>query len=417
MVLARAGFRVALFEKEKHPRFHIGESILPRTAALLKELQIDEAVAKLPQVPKYGAEFCLGDGSPSLMFSFTNGLVPGAPIFNIERSVLDKCLIEEARLAGVEVFEETNVRSIDRLEQDNVELTTSAGKVSGRILMDCSGHGTIVARHLGTRRTFSEPELQKVAYFNHFDNVRRPDGIATGHPCIVMCEEGWFWLIGLNEKVTSVGFVTRPSFVKTLNLPPDKLLQWAIARCPAVRERMKNASGPNTNRVLSDFSYKCSPLAGPGYFLVGDAGSFLDPIFSTGVTLALVGGNEAGKHAIRVLRGEESPAAAQQEYSNFVEGSTGVLWRLIRGYYRHSFRELFMNGQGPLSVHRAVISVLAGQVFPRPVWALRWRLRFFALCVKVQEWVPLCPRRKPFSLCAESPVEQSQFGNVTAEVA
>ena len=88
-----------------------------------------------------------------------------------------------------------------------------------------------------------------------------------------------------------------------------------------------------------------------------------------------------------------------------VEGSTGVFWRLIRNYYRHSFRELFMSGSGPLQVHRAVISTLAGNVFPKPPWSLQWRLRFFDLCVRVQRWVPLCPRRAECSLLAEEPVE------------
>lgn len=417
LVMARAGLRIALFEKEQHPRFHIGESILPRTTPLLKELQLEDAIAALPKVPKYGAEFCLGDGSPSLMFGFTDGLLPGFPVFNIERSRLDACLFEQARNAGVDVFEETTVRSIDKLEQDDVIVTSTAGVFNARMLMDCSGHGTIVARHLGTRKNFADPELQKVAYFEHFDNVRRPEGKANGHPCIVMCEEGWFWLIGLNERVTSVGFVTRPNFVKTLSIPPDQLLQWAIARCPAVRERMRNATGPQTNRVLADFSYKCGPLAGPGYFMVGDAGAFLDPIFSTGVTLAAMGANQAAQHAIRVLRKEESLATARDAYTTFVEGSTGIFWRLIRAYYRHSFRELFMNGSGPFNVHRAIISILAGQVFPRPVWALRWRLHLFMFFVWLQKWVPLVPRRKPFSLRQETPVERDIPAPVMAGVA
>ena len=118
-----------------------------------------------------------------------------------------------------------------------------------------------------------------------------------------MCREGWFWLIGLSETRTSVGFVTRPSFVKEVDVPADRLLRWAVARCPVVRHRMRDAVGPATNEVLSDFSYTCKPHAGPGYFLVGDAGCFLDPIFSTGVTLAMMGGREA---ALRHAR----PAAA-----------------------------------------------------------------------------------------------------------
>jgi 2-polyprenyl-6-methoxyphenol hydroxylase-like FAD-dependent oxidoreductase len=274
--------------------------------------------------------------------------------------------------------------------------------------MDCSGHGTIVGRHLGTRKTFDDPNLQKVAYFEHFDHVERPPGEATGHPCIVMCEEGWFWLIGLNETRTSVGFVTRPEFVKTLGVPADRLLAWAVARCPAVRHRMRDAVGPDTNRVLSDFSYRCRPYAGPGYFLVGDAGCFLDPIFSTGATLAMMGAQAAAGGAIAMLRGQITPQRARARYLKFVDHSTGIFWRMIRGYYHHSFRELFMQGAGPLQVHKAIISILAGQVFPRPAWALRWRMWMFHCMVRAQKIVPLVPRREPFSLLAgsDSPTQQ-----------
>jgi hypothetical protein len=118
-----------------------------------------------------------------------------------------------------------------------------------------------------------------------------------------------------------------------------------------------------------------------------------------------MGAVEAARHTLDILRGRAAPAAARQAYCRFVEGSTGVFWRLIRSYYRHSFRELFMNGRGPLKVHAAVISTLAGQVFPKPVWPLRWRLRFFDLCVLLQRFVPLCPRRAECSLLAETPVQ------------
>lgn len=288
---------------------------------------------------------------------------------------------------------------------------------AGRVLLDCSGHGTLVGRHLGTRRGFDNPQLQKVAYFQHFENVERLPGNASGHPTIFMCAEGWFWLIGLSGTKTSVGFVTRPAFVKEIGVAPERLLQWAIARCPVVRHRTRNAVGSQTNDVLSDFSYSCRPHAGPGYFLVGDAGCFLDPIFSTGVTLAMMGAREAARRTLEILRNENRPDSARREYSRFVEGSTGVFWRLIRNYYRHSFRELFMNGRGPLQVHNAVISILAGEVFPRPSWSLRWRLRFFELCVHLQRYFPLVPRRAECSLLEETPVAIPSAPTASAEPA
>lgn len=411
LVLARAGRRVCLMEKDQHPRFHIGESILPRNADMIAELGLSAKVAALPQLPKYGAEFGMGNDHKSMTFLFSDGLLPGSLVFNIERQHLDKLLLDEARAAGATVFERTVVTAIKRLADHDVEVEAVGDgdrrTIRGRVLLDASGHGTVVGRHLKTRRNFDDPELQKVAYFEHFDNVERLQGTAGGHPTIIMCEEGWFWLIGLNETVTSVGFVTRPSFVKQLNVAPDRLLQWAVARCPVVRHRMRDATGPTSNRVLADFSYTCAPHAGPGHFLVGDAGCFLDPIFSTGVTLAMVGGNEAAKLADAVLAGTMPPGEAQRRYVRFVEESTSVFWRLIRKYYKHSFRELFMEGRGPLQVHKAIISTLAGQVFPRPPWALRWRMRYFELCVWAQQYVPLVPRRARFRLVDEAPVELS----------
>src|SRR5205085_2810975 len=123
------------------------------------------------------------------------------------------------------------------------------------------------------------------------------------------------------------GFVTRPRFTKELNVAPDRLLRWAIERCPVVRHRMRNAVGPTTNRILSDFSYTCAPHAGPGYFLVGDAGCFLDPVFSTGVTLAMVGGEKAATLATQLLRKQIEPETARKTYIKFVTGSTAVFWK------------------------------------------------------------------------------------------
>jgi flavin-dependent dehydrogenase len=407
LVLARLGHRVCIFEKDVHPRFHIGESILPRNMAMLRELGLEEQMRHVPHVPKYGAEFAMGDDFNTMQFLFADGLLAGERVFNIERAAFDKMLLDQARDAGAVVHEATAVKSIDRLEDGHVAVTTEEGRqsVTARVLLDASGHGTVVGRHLKQRRNFDDPQLQKVAYFEHFDDVERLPGEASGHPSIVMAEEGWFWLIGLTDRKTSVGFVTRPSFVRDLGVAPYDMLQWAVARCPVVRHRMRAATGPQTNLVLADFSYTCSPQAGPGYFLIGDAGCFLDPIFSTGVTLAMVGGNEAARQVDQMLRGVRSPRSAQRRYIHFVEGSTAIFWRLIRKYYRHSFRELFMHGRGPHNVHGAIISVLAGQVFPRPPWALRWRMRLFELCVWLQQYIPLVPRRRRFRLLDEQPLK------------
>jgi hypothetical protein len=218
-----------------------------------------------------------------------------------------------------------------------------------------------------------------------------------------MCEEGWFWLIPIGKGRTSIGMVTDADLAKKTGAPANRMLAWGMARCPAVMQRAANATGPETNQIISNFSYSCRPFAGPGYFLLGDAATFLDPIFSSGVCLGMLSGREAATHVQSILAGKASPAAARRRYIGFVERGTGVFFRLINQYYLHSFRELFLNGTGPLRVHSAVLSVLAGQVFPKIPWKLRWRLWLFGALLHLNRLVPLVPRRKPFSLLATEP--------------
>jgi flavin-dependent dehydrogenase len=409
LLLARDGFKVVVLEKATFPRFHIGESILPQNFPLICELGLEKQLKALPHVDKYGAEFVMGDDVKSSMeFTFDRGLLPGSITFNIERSVFDEMLLTQANLAGADVRQNTGVDHIVRLNDGDVAVMVNGKEISGRMILDASGQSTVVARHLGIRKNLDDENLKKVAYFEHFENVERLPGTSAGHPGIVMCKEGWFWLIGLNETRTSVGFVTRPGFAKAIDVPANRMLTWAIARCPVVRHRMRNATGPQTNEVLADFSYRCSPAAGSGYFLVGDAAAFLDPIFSTGVTLAMKGAVQAAQRTMEILRGQTAPATARKRYLRYVDGSTAVFWRLIRGFYHHSFRELFLNGTGPYQMHAAVISALAGNVFPHPPWSLRWRLRLFHLCVELNKFIPMVPRRKEFSLLAQTPVDREE---------
>ena len=410
LLLARQGFDVIVLEKAKFPRFHIGESILPRNFPLVQELELEAALERVPHLKKYGAEFGMGDDPDTTRFYFDTGLIPGSRTFNVERALFDKLLVDQASAAGASVRETTAVKRIVKLMQGDVQVELDNGEtLAGKILLDCSGHGTVVGRHLGLRKPIPDTRLHKVAYLEHFENVERLPGNEDGHPGIIMTTEGWFWLIGLNERVTSIGFVCHPDFIKQANVPANHMLQWAIARCPVVRHRMRNAIGPATNTVLADFSYTCKPIAGNGYFMVGDAGCFLDPIFSTGVTLAMMGAREAARHTAALLKGNARRELALREYIDFVEGSTAVFWHLIRNYYTHSFRELFLSGSGPLNVHGAIISILAGHVFPRPPWPLRWRLWLFDFFRIVNTLVPLVRRRKRFSLLAATPQELPQI--------
>lgn len=413
LLLARAGLNVVLIEKETFPRFHIGETMLPYNRKVIASLGLTEALERTPHVLKLGAEFIHATGSHGTRFYFDSGLVSGAPTFNVERAEFDTMLLNEARKAGVEIRQPETVRQIVRLAENDVQIRLGDGStLAARMLIDASGHGSIVGRHLGTKKHFQEYELQKVAYFQHFDGVSRLPGDAWGHPTIATTKEGWFWIIAINETKTSVGYVTHPDRVRKLGVPANQMLAWAVSRCPVLQERMKDAVGPAMNMTLSDFSYTCKPFSGPGYFLVGDAACFLDPIFSTGVTFAMMDAIEASKHTIALLNGTTRAAKVHRSYEKFIGNTTRVFWKLIRNYYKHSFRELFLNGEGPWQMHRAVISVIAGEVFPKPVWKVRWRLAMFYVCMKLNEFVPMVPRQENFSLEAAEPRPPAVFAGV-----
>jgi flavin-dependent dehydrogenase len=399
LALAREGRRVLLLERATFPRFHIGESFLPRNVVLLRELGLEEELRKLPQVEKRGAEFLLGHGEDEgSLFWFTDHFTHSETVsFNMARAPFDEMLLDAARRAGAEAHEGCAVREIRRLEDGRVEAVTDLGEVSARYLVDASGQSTFLGKHLGLRKV--RPGHRKVACFGHFEGVTRRQGPEGGFIVIVMTDEGWFWLIPLDETKTSVGVVMDAAHVKRAGLPPEQMLSWAVERCPAVRQRMAAAVPVGGHEVLADFSYRCAPYAGPGYFLAGDAAVFVDPIFSTGVCMGMMSAAQAARGISALLQGA-SPEKVRRDYIRYVEGSSSVFFRLIDGYYQHSFRELFLNGRGPLRVHDAALSVLAGYVFPRPSFALRWRMGMFYLFMHLNRFLPLVPRRRRFSLFA-----------------
>lgn len=425
IALARMGRRALILEKAAFPRFHVGESFLPRSLVLLKQLGLLKRLEKLPRVRKFGAEFGFGHGRETSCFTFDHALFDdGHESFNIERAAFDNMLLESARDAGAIVRSSTAVKRIHRLSENDVVIEAGGETITGRCLIDASGQATFLARHLGLRRRI--PNHNKIAYFGHFENAERLPGNAEGHPTVAMCSEGWFWMINIDERRTSVGMVLDANVARSLDIPACDMLFWGIDRCPLVGGRLKRATFPHSTHTISDFSYYCRPFAGPGYFLIGDAAFFLDPVFSSGLCFGMDAALHVADSVDELLAGAEnqttrnrttprSPEAIRRAYLRFMNDTTTPFLRLVNLFYDHSFRELFQHGQGPMQVQRAAISILAGHVFPKPRWSLRWRIRLLAQMVRIQRVFPLVARREPFSLLADAavgsePVERSCVG-------
>jgi len=406
MQLARAGRRVVILEKEQFPRFHVGETMLPAVLQMVTDLGLRDRFEQLAHIDKYGAEFGFGDtdDADTLRFAFTNALTPGPlDTFNIERKLFDGMLLDAAREAGAEVREQSRVTSIDRLAHHDIAVSVDGQSLTANWLLDASGQTAVVGRHLGTKKVIAS--LRNTAFFGHFTGVKRLADDQEGYPTIVMCEEGWFWIIAINPKVTSCGVVLNQEAVRKAGVPKGQMLRWAAERCPLVARRLEHAAFPQTNNVNSDYTYTCEPYAGDGYFLIGDAATFLDPIFSTGVGLGMFGGIESARLIDEVDAGKTTPTAAQQQHIKLIKGSSKHLFQLVHSYYGHHFRELMMNGVGPVQMHRSIISLLAGHVFPRPAWKVVWRFKAMQLAAYLQRKVNMVPRHNRFSLLASEPID------------
>jgi len=399
---ARKGLKVLIIDKDEHPRFHIGESMLPQTAWAWRKLGLEGRIQELPHMPKFGGSFALGHEMETEDFQFENSLVPGDPrSLNIERAPFDQVVLDAAVEAGATVLRRHRIRKIQHLEAGRVVLVISPPEgedftVEGHHLLDASGQGTLVGHHLQTRRTL--PSFKRVAFYNHYTGIPHREGSKAGNPLIVMCEEGWFWLIAISPQKTSVGFVTNSRDAKRLPVAKDRALAYLLERCPLVHDLTRNAEAPEANMVAADFSYTCRPYAGPGYFLLGDAATFIDPMFSTGVCMGLMSALEAVDLLIAGRRGKRSMTSAYRHYDRYIASSSGVFFDLVHLFYDHAFREVFLHGRGPVNVQGALTTVLAGTIYPRMSWAIRWRMELLKTVVRMNRFVPMVPRRPRFSL-------------------
>ncbi len=424
LLLARAGKRVIVLEKSTFPRFHVGESFLPAGFELIKKLGLEERLSRLPRVAKFGAEFGMGHGRDNSCFDFSESFFDeGFEAFNIERAVFDDMMLQAAADAGAIIRTGVGVKRILRLNEGDVAVALDNDVIEGKCLLDASGQSTVIAKHLGQKKIISHH--RKVAYFGHFENVQRLPGQAEGHPTVAMCDEGWFWLINIDKRRTSIGMVLDCDVVKKINCPASEMLNWGIQRCPLVRERTASACFPDETHTIADYSYYCRPYAGPGYFLTGDAAFFLDPIFSSGLGLGMEIGVKAASAAQELLAFHDnastsedgrprSPERIRRDYVSFIDQTSAPFVKLVNLFYDHSFRELFLHGQGPVNIQRALVSVLAGYVFPKLSWPLRWRLHLMEVFAKIQRRVSLVPRRESHSLCKAQPVPLASVESMAA---
>jgi flavin-dependent dehydrogenase len=377
-LLAQQGFSVTLLERERFPRFQIGESLLPYNNDLFDRLGVTQEIARGESVPKYGAYFVTGDGQISADFRFDKRLSdPYRRSFQVKRAEFDHLLLRNAAKHGVDVREETPVTSV---ELSNPEQVVVNGDLEARFVIDASGHHSVVGMKVGGKSDVES--LKKIAFFAHYKNVARAEGKDGGSTIIVVLRNAWFWMIPVTNELTSVGLVVDRDHYVQCGLQPQELLEQTIAGSRWVAERMKDAERVTQIHARKDFSFRMETIAGPNFALIGDAAGFLDPIFSTGVFMAMKSADIATEAAAARLR-TCSMKGLDRYQRDFTRGLDKYL-RFIEHFYDREFLEVFFNPTERFGLLHAIVGVLAGNIFTQR--DNRFRLKLFFFLVKLQKW-------------------------------
>jgi flavin-dependent dehydrogenase len=379
-LLARKGLSVLLLERERFPRFQIGESLLPYNNDLFERLGVTDQLVQGDYFPKYGAYFATGDGKVGCGFRFDRNLPSQYHrSFQVKRSEFDHLLLKNAAKAGVEVREETSATAVVLDDPHRVVVQTSAGEeVSSRFILDASGHGSVVGSRVGDKSDVQA--LRKIAFFAHYRGVVRDEGRDAGNTIIVVLKDAWFWLIPITAELMSVGLVVdRDHFVKC-GLSGEALLEETIAATPFVAERMRGSARTTQVYARKDFSYRMRNVAGENFALIGDAAGFLDPIFSTGVFIAMKSAATAADAVAERLR--TGSMAALLRYERDLTSAMEKYFRFISNFYRREFLEVFLQPTPRFGLMPAIVGVLAGDVFATR--RNRLKLALFFLLVSIQ---------------------------------
>lgn len=386
-LLARKGWKVALLEKSVHPRFHIGESLLPMNLPILERLGVLEQVREIG-VFKPGADFPRQDDANSVnVFRFDRALAPRFPhAYQVKREEFDLLLFRNAVENGVDARMQVAVEKVE-FGPDGRPGTVHARDRDGealrfapRYLVDASGRDTFLGGKLKLKN--KNALHQSAAIFSHFRGVVRREGLDAGNITVERFPHGWMWLIPLRDDVMSVGAVCYPEYLKQRrggdeSRSNEAFLMQTLQATPSVWARMQRAERVAPVHATGNYSYTCARMTGPGWVMVGDAYAFIDPVFSSGVYLGMNSAEQAAEVVDGALRDPASERRLQRAMEKRLKrGLKHFSWFIYR-FTTPVMERLFANPRNTFQVEQAVISMLAGDVFNnKPV--LR-RLRLFRL--------------------------------------
>jgi len=394
--LARRGRRVLVAERLRFPRFHIGESLIPETNRYLRQIGVFDKIAAEGFPVKRGAILLAADDEHESYANFAEAEgIDGPTTWEVPRHRFDEILLDHAAECGAEVCQETRVAGIE-IGAEEVRVTLRSEEmgertVGSRTLIDASGRDGFLAKRLKLRRF--DPQLRNVGIHAWFEGVVPPPPDCAGDARLISLDQaGWAWLIPLDDHKTSVGVVVpRERHARLPTESPEECLDLLLESVPTLRRLMAKAQRVSEVRIDGDYSYSTTAYAGDRWLLAGDAGSFLDPVFSTGVLLALSSGVEAAEAVDRGLHqhgpGRERTFAA---YDREQRRQYRFFRRFVTGFYRPEFRDLLLRPGDRFRLSEGVVTVLAGNT--RPSLKNRIRIEVFFALIALQRHFPLVSR-------------------------
>jgi len=396
-LLARRGLNVRLVERDRHPRFHIGESLLPMNRPIFERLGVLDKVEALG-LRKAGADFPADNPQGYGTFRFARSLRPTAPYaWQVRRDQFDQMLFQHAGENGVQTSQATRVRNV-RFDAQGVDadLLDAEGRtetVRARYFVDASGRDTLLGSQLHLKR--KHDQHQSAALFAHFSGALRRPGDDAGNISIYRFAHGWVWMIPLPDGLMSVGAVCWPEYLKQRRGSPGEFLIDTLRAMPEAWARLEHARIADHCHVTGNYSYTCAQIGGPRWLMVGDAIAFVDPIFSSGVLLAMDSAEQAAQVVAGALSKPRDEAKLQKRYAQRVgRGLNMFSWFIFR-FTSPAMAQMFGNPRNFWRIEEAVISLLAGDVYRDG--GVRWRLLMFRMLYRLTRLGMLGRERQAFA--------------------
>ncbi len=371
--LRQRGIDCVIFEREKFPRFHVGESLLPENIRMLEKLGCLDKAKAMGFIRKAGATFVYDrpdeNGNPvkpaTIWFKNARFNSPPAAI-NVKRAEFDDLLLRHAVSLGAGLYEETSVSDVIKDGNGTVSGLRAATKAGEEIecrslyVADCTGQGAWLSKKMGV---WSEDRTghAKAAFFCHYENVRRDPPPADGNIVLIFAPERWYWLIPFTGPVTSVGVVVSKNLLAEywkgdINAFYDAM----IADSPEAIDRLKDAKRISPVSSIQNYAYECSRYSGDGWVLVGDAAAFVDPVFSTGTSVAMRGASYAAECIAKGIKKGDRSARVFVSYEKRIRAAQRFFKPYIYGWYESAYQRVFREPRNVLGVMPPIISMLAG---------------------------------------------------------